>query len=76
MPQRIQSLLLAFLPKTHVDVHEETVAEEHYQDEANVKTVTDVRKHRTRTTHIIASSPQSMFLSTTLSALHKVPPPI
>jgi hypothetical protein len=28
-------------------VHEETVAEEHYQ-EANTKTVMDVRKHRTR----------------------------
>jgi hypothetical protein len=38
---------LAFLPKTHADVHEETVAEEHYH-EANTKTVMDVRKHRTR----------------------------
>jgi hypothetical protein len=45
MPQRIQPL--GVLPKTHADVHEETVAEEHYQ-EANIKTVTDMRKHSTR----------------------------
>jgi hypothetical protein len=38
---------LAFLPKTHATIHEEMVAEDHYH-EANVKTVAEVRKHRTK----------------------------
>ena len=38
---------LAFLPKTFVDIHEDKIVEDYY-NEATVKTVTDVRKHRTK----------------------------
>jgi hypothetical protein len=38
---------LAFLPRTFADIHEDQVAEDHY-NEATVKTVMDVRKHRTK----------------------------
>jgi hypothetical protein len=38
---------LAFLPKTFSDIHEEQAAEDYY-NEATVKTVMDVRKHRTK----------------------------
>jgi hypothetical protein len=38
---------LAFLPRTHADVHEENTAEDYYQ-EATVKTVADVSKHHTK----------------------------
>ena len=38
---------LAFLPKTFADMHDDKMAEEYY-NEATVKTVTDVRKHRTK----------------------------
>jgi hypothetical protein len=38
---------LAFLPRTHEEVSEENANQEHY-NESNVKTVGDVRKHRTK----------------------------
>jgi hypothetical protein len=38
---------LAFIPRTHADVHEENLTEAYY-NEANVKTVAEVRKHRTK----------------------------
>jgi hypothetical protein len=38
---------LAFLPRMHADVQEENAAEDYY-NEANVKTVAEVRKHCTK----------------------------
>jgi hypothetical protein len=38
---------LAFLPKSFADTHDEKMADEYY-NEATVKTVMDVRKHRTK----------------------------
>jgi hypothetical protein len=38
---------LAFLPKSFADIHDDKMAEDYY-NEATVKTVTDVRKHRTK----------------------------
>jgi hypothetical protein len=38
---------LAFLPKTFVDIHNDKMAEEYY-NKATIKTITDVRQHRTK----------------------------